>query len=271
MKLTTMGLSIGAGTETLLASINLEVQAGQTLAILGPNGSGKSTLIRTMARQLKPHSGKIFLEGTDIWSISPGAFARQVAYVSQSQVFPEHLTILDYTRLGRNPHQTWWQWDQSENDRSLVRKALEATSLWELRERRLATLSGGERQRASVAIALAQDPKFILLDEPTAHLDFCHQQELLQLLLHLKTNTGLAIIIVLHDLNAAHRLADRVLLLSKSTSARSEIASYGNADDILQVDTLQAVFNVRFAQLADRSGEKYFVSKANLDEVAGID
>ena len=184
-------------------------------------------------------------------------FARKVAFVPQSIEQDIRLTIEDYVSLGRSPHQRWWQWQQSECDRSVVESVLESTELLDLRKRPLAQLSGGERQRAAIAIALAQKPAFLLLDEPTAHLDFKHQAELIKLLIDLKRELGL--VIVLHDLTAAALLADKVLLLKTNKNGPNSVAALGAPQDVLRPEVLEHVFEVNFAVSENNGKQHYYV------------
>ena len=167
----------------------------QIVAVAGPNGAGKSTLIKTMARQLKPLTGTVELNGKNIWTISTQEYAGKVAYVPQDIEASTELSVEQMVMLGRNPHQKWWQWYGANSDTDAVNKALNDTEMEKLRGKPICQLSGGERQRAALATALAQEPIFMFLDEPTSHLDFKHQIELLALLKRLRAN-GLGIMIV---------------------------------------------------------------------------
>ncbi|HEY9755312.1 MAG TPA: ABC transporter ATP-binding protein [Oculatellaceae cyanobacterium] len=267
MTLKAVNLSVGAGDKSILSGINLEAKPGKALVILGPNGSGKSTLVRTLARQLRPISGEVMLDEQPIWQLSPTRFAQHVAFVQQNLEPGIGLSIREYVSLGRSPHQKWWQWQESDGDRECVNTALAATELSDISNRSVAQLSGGERQRAAIAIALAQKPSILLLDEPTAHLDFKHQSELLKLLNQLKRQ--LALIVVLHDLTAASYLADEVLLLRKNIEGPSgqqqenSSAILGSAEDILDTETLQSAFGVVFKTTEEFNTRYYFVK---LDE-----
>jgi iron complex transport system ATP-binding protein len=263
MTLKATNLAVGAGEKSIVDDINLEVRPGKTLVILGPNGSGKSTLVRTLARQLPPAAGAVTLDGQPIWQMTPGSFAQKVAFVQQNLEAGggTSLSIKEYVSLGRSPHQKWWQWQESEDDRKMVDEALLATELSDISNRSLAQLSGGERQRAAIAIALAQKPSYLLLDEPTAHLDFKHQSELLRLLSQLKKQ--LAIVVVLHDLTAASYLADEVLLLKRDEEAAKEnpksIAALGSTQDVLKPETLASAFGVEFKTTDEFNTRYYFV------------
>lgn len=243
-------LSVGWPGRTVAEKIDLSVACGTITAVAGPNGAGKSTLLKTLARLLPPLSGQVLLGGQDIRHLALRQFAQTLAYVPQALEPGQDMTVLELVMLGRNPHQRWWSWSASTSDRQAVGEALERTETWVLRDKYLSTLSGGERQRAIIATALAQQPRLVLLDEPTSHLDFRHQLELADLLQELR-NHGLGILVVLHDLNLISRLADRVLLLSKVESRPGTVVACGSPADVLAPATLRAVYEVEVSVTCD--------------------
>jgi iron complex transport system ATP-binding protein len=200
------------------------------------------------------------LDDKDVSALSFSEFARKVAYVAQNVDPRVTLSIEDYVALGRTPHQKWWQWQQTDDDKAAVDAAIASTALNALKERPLSQLSGGEQQRAAIAIALAQNPTFMLLDEPTAHLDFKHQVELMRLLKKLKTEQQLGLIIVLHDLSAAAFLADEVLLLNKEEGQELSAAVSGIASEILTASNLENCFGVKFKSMEESGELHYFVN-----------
>lgn len=252
-------LDAGFAARVVLAQASIQLSAGEIVAVGGPNGAGKSTLIKTMARQLKPISGNVTIGGAEIWSQSPAEFARQLAYVPQSFDGNLELTVEEMVMLGRNPHQKWWQWQPSEKDRESSSKALQACEIGDMKDKLLSQLSGGEKQRAAIATALAQEPKFLLLDEPTSNLDFKHQLDLLRMLHQLRSQ-GLGIMLVLHDLNMMAKVADRVVLVEKLASSEpSRIAFDGKAEEILTSENLKRIFEIDIQPIKDPvSGETHF-------------
>lgn len=257
----------------IIEHINLVLEPGEVLAIQGPNGSGKSTLMKGLARQLKPSAGTISLDGQNIWNMSIVDFARQVAYVPQSLETPHDMTVNELVRLGRNPHQSWWSNQLSKADIATIDSALERCGLTRLGTKKLNELSGGEKQRALIAMALAQEPHFILMDEPTANLDFRYQLEVIAIIKELKEQK-IGIATILHDLNLSARIADQIALVgpplnqtsktessigpsaSPSTSP-STIVAIGTPQEVLKEDLLRAVFDVELAFVHDE--------KSNLD------
>jgi iron complex transport system ATP-binding protein len=247
-------LVVGWGNTAVAKLDLLTVATGEIVVVAGPNGAGKSTAVKTIARQIKPLAGSIHIDEDPIAEMDAGVFAKMVAYVPQLISAPQQMTIEEMVSLGRNPHQPWWSWQSTESDTKAIDFALKQTELMHLRKRAVSDLSGGERQRAAIATALAQDTRFMLLDEPTAHLDFKHQLQLLDLLKQLKS-IGLGILLVLHDLNLTARLADRVILLTKDTSAApatpSTIARTGSPSDVFDQETLRRVYQVDVTIIRD--------------------
>jgi iron complex transport system ATP-binding protein len=214
--------------------------AGEWLSLVGANGSGKSTLLRLLSRILTPKHGAVLLDGKAIHQQPPRIVAQQLSLLPQQQVIPQGLTVEQLVALGRAPHQAWWQWEMSQLDQQKVRTAIEQTQLQNFGDRPVEELSGGERQRAFLALALAQEPKVLLLDEPTTYLDVHYQLELLELLRKLNQNQQMTIITVLHELNLAARYSDRIALLKDGC-----LNAIGSPNDVLTVDRLAEVFGIR--------------------------
>jgi iron complex transport system ATP-binding protein len=186
--------------------VSLSVSPGSVVAVVGPNGCGKSTLLRTVARLHRPDSGRILLDGSDVWSMRPKAAARRIALLPQNPIAPEAITVSGLVAYGRHPHQGLFrQW--SAADDVAASEALAATGVTDLAERRVETLSGGQRQRCWLAMALAQRTPLLLLDEPTSALDLGHAVEMLRLIRRIAAEDR-TVVMVLHDLAAAARYCD---------------------------------------------------------------
>lgn len=222
---------------TIIENLSLRLPRGQVTALVGPNGCGKSTLLRGLSRLLKPRGGSVLLDGHDISSMPTKVLARQLGILPQSPVTPEGLTVYELVAQGRYPHQTILQQWSGEDERLAV-EALRITGLTELSDRPVDTLSGGQRQRAWIAMTLAQDTDYLLLDEPTTFLDLAFQIEVLDLL-HDLNRQGKTIIMVLHDLNQACRYADHLVALRSG-----QIEAEGNPADILTEDLVERVFGI---------------------------
>ena len=246
MALSAKNLSItygGTKNALIVAGIDLTIEAGSILVLQGPNGAGKSTIMKALARQLKPIGGAILLEEKEIWKMPVQEFARQVAYVPQSLSTPPSMTVRELVGLGRAPHQKIFQISQSESDEAIIDQALERCKLKDFAHKLLSELSGGERQRTIIAMALCQKPKYLLLDEPTASLDYRHQLELTDLMAGLKEE-GLGIALILHDLNLAAGLGAKIALLSAEENKPASIVACGERSQVFARETLQKVFAV---------------------------
>jgi iron complex transport system ATP-binding protein len=242
-------LAIGFDGNAVAANLNFMVQTGETLVVIGPNGVGKSTLIKSIARLLKPIEGKIELNGQDIWSIGNKDFAQKVAYLPQFLDSSNELTVSELVMLGRNPHQSWWSWTASTHDKEISKQAMQDADVLHLEKSYISMLSGGERQRAGLAMALAQEPEILLLDEPTAHLDLKHQLEVITVLQKLKRQ-NLSVVLVLHDLNLIQSIADQVLLLGKTPQQKGFALACGTPDAVLHPENLNKVFDLEIEELS---------------------
>lgn len=200
----------------VLDGLDLALRAGERLALVGANGAGKSTLLRILGGTLVPQAGEVRWHEQPLRAVSRRRLAQHIAVVAQQvPAGPlEDLTVEEVVALGRTPYAGWLGLrGETAADRRAVQAALAATDAAAFAHRPLAELSGGERQRALLAMALAQEPEVLLLDEPTRHLDPHHQVALLQLVSHLAATQGVAVVAVLHDLNLAAAFFPRLALL----------------------------------------------------------
>ncbi|MEL6554561.1 MAG: ABC transporter ATP-binding protein [Cyanobacteria bacterium J06621_11] len=237
-------LSGGYADQRIIEAVNLTLNDGEWLSLVGANGSGKSTLLRLLSRILSPQLGAVLLNGKAIHTLPPTEVAKQVAMLPQQQVIPAGLTVRQLVSLGRTPYQAWWQWDLDAESLEKVAQALEWTELESYGDRIVSELSGGERQRAFLALALAQDPQILLLDEPTTFLDIHYQLQLLTLLKQLNQQKKISIITVLHDINLAARHSDRIACLRQG-----KLWAVGEVSAILTPKLIQEVFDVDAAIL----------------------
>jgi iron complex transport system ATP-binding protein len=194
--------------------------------VIGPNGAGKTTALRAIAG-LVEHDGRVRVFGEQTDSLSRKELARRVAIVPQVPLVPAGITVREYVLLGRTPYISYFG-SERRADHAAVESAIEQLDLQEFAQRRVDTLSGGERQRATLARALAQDAPILLLDEPTAALDVGRQQQVLELVDHLRTTRGLTVVSTMHDLTLAGQYADRLLLLDGG-----RLVAAGTADAVL--------------------------------------
>lgn len=245
----TKNIAVGFDGKTVLENLTIEVEKGQIISILGPNGSGKSTLLKVLSRNLKPDQGTVYLDSHNLAQLSAKVVARKMAVLPQSPEAPKDLTVRDLVEFGRYPHQSWWKGKSQEDDES-VNWALVQTGLDEMSGRIVSTLSGGERQRVWIAMALAQKPEVLLLDEPTTYLDICHQLEIMELLAEFNRVHHITVAMVLHDINHAARYSDCVVVLHQG-----KIFAVGKPEDVITAHTLRAVFGVESEITIDKVGK----------------
>jgi iron complex transport system ATP-binding protein len=216
-----------------LAPIDLTLAPGEIVAVLGPNGSGKSTLLRLAAGLLPPAEGRVRIAGEDPAVLGRRGVSRVVALVPQSEPVAAGFRVREIVAMGRAPHQEGWMRPRPEDD-AAVASALARCDLMGLAERDVATLSGGEQRRVAIARAFAQRPRVLLLDEPAAFLDLRHRLELSALLESVAAEGRAASLVAMHDLDAASRLATRIVLLR----------GLGAPGDVLTAPLLREAFDV---------------------------
>ena len=224
--------------ETLLDGVTLHADRGQLVGLIGPNGAGKSTLLRAMSGILGYRDGAVRLDGADIKSLSSKAIAAGLALIPQIAPYTHGFTCIELVLMGRYPHLGRFQIEGKEDDR-IARDAMRLTEIEQFADRTLDTLSGGERQRVFVSRALAQQPRVLLLDEPTSNLDILHQLKVFDLVRKL-VDEGLTAVAAIHDLNMAARYCDRLVLL---TGGR--VLAEGSPEEVLSPETIESAFGVK--------------------------
>ncbi|SFQ10563.1 iron complex transport system ATP-binding protein [Oscillibacter sp. PC13] len=220
----------------ILKDISFSAESGAFLAILGNNGAGKSTLLKCFDHILRPQSGSVLVDGTDLLTLSLSELAKQVAFVAQG-ASGARLTVYDMLLLGRKPY---IKWGISQRDRGIADDTLRQMGLDHLAMRYLDQLSGGEQQKVLLARALVQEPKVLLLDEPTSNLDLRNQYEVLGLVRHVCRERGITAVVVIHDLNLALRFCDRFLFLHGGTVFAAGDAAVVNPENIRTVYGMDA-------------------------------
>lgn len=206
-------LSFSFGNRPVLQNVNLSLKQGECVAVLGDNGAGKSTLVSCISRLRRPSSGSVLIDGTPVSQMTRNELAQQVSYVAQKNELA-HSTVFDAVLLGRKPHM---KWGPSDVDYDVAEHALRAVGMEDCRLRYMNQLSGGEQQKVMLARAIAQEPKLMLLDEPTSSLDLRNQYESMELIRHCAHGHNIAVLVVIHDLNLALRFCDRFLFLKDGT------------------------------------------------------
>ncbi|MGF0116611.1 ABC transporter ATP-binding protein [Promicromonospora sp. Marseille-Q5078] len=238
-------LRLSYDRRTVVDGAEIELRPGAVTALLGPNGSGKSTLLRSLARLHRPDAGTVTFAdddgagATDALALHPKDFARRVTLLSQSHPTPSGVTVRDVVAYGRHPYRGRFRSADTDGPRAIAH-AMDVTGVAEMGERGVDELSGGELQRVWLATCLAQDTGVLLLDEPTTYLDLRYQVELLDLVRDLAAEHGVAVGVVLHDLNQAAAVADHVVVLH-----RGEVRASGPAAQVLTSELLTDVYGIR--------------------------
>lgn len=224
---------------TLLDGVNLAVQEGELVGVIGPNGAGKTTLLSIMGGLLAPSAGSVYLHQVPLSSFGRRQIAQQIAVVPQfSPPGDFRFSARDMVLMGRYAHRSRFA-NETADDRAVALVAMRQAKVTQFADRPVTELSGGERQRVAIARALAQQPRLLLLDEPTASLDLSHQLHVLQLVRRLVTENQLAVVAALHDLALAGRFCDRIVLLE-----RGRVVAEGSPSSVLTPDRLAVVFRI---------------------------
>jgi len=230
------GVAGGYNGREVLHGVDLALYPGEFLGVIGPNGSGKSTLIKALTGVLPLTRGEVRIAGRSLREYKTRELARILAVVPQLSVPAFAFTVREMVEMGRHPHQRGFG-AFSPEDRAAVEEAIALTDVTHLQERAIDQLSSGELQRATIARALAQRPRVLLLDEPTAHLDIGHQLDIFELLVRLNREQGVAVLCISHDLNLAAEYCGRLLLFSVGT-----VYASGSAAEVVTAEHLGAVY-----------------------------
>lgn len=236
-------LSLIRQKKVLLHSTSFIIEPNKLYALIGHNGSGKSSLIKAMAGEMAPTQGGIEIESKDLRSFSAKRLATHLAYLPQNLPDAGAFTVYELVMLGRYPHQKWLQ-KPTTHDHQQVEKAIALTQVDAFRNRQVSTLSGGERARVWLAMCLAQQTKYLLLDEPLAALDVVYQIEVLKLIRQLVDEQGLGVVIILHDLNLAARFCDEFIALKQG-----QLCHMNDVKNTMEKDVLRSIFGVDFTLL----------------------
>ena len=232
-------LSFSIKDKKILQDVSFCVQQKKIYSIIGPNGSGKTTLLRMITRNLKPSTGLVRLYGKNIHKMTSKEVSRSMAFLTQNHSGKSDVDIRQLVSYGRFSHREWWKRNEQE-DLEIIEECIQKTGLNDLADRKLPTLSGGEQQRAWIAMALAQKPKILILDEPTTFLDVSHQLEILELIASLNDNDDITVLMVLHDINHAARFSDELVIIKEGM-----LFAHGNPWDMLTPENLSEVFRIK--------------------------
>lgn len=233
-----MNLKIGYENKIVVDEFNFDINYGEIVSLIGPNGSGKSTVLKVVSRLMSSVKGVVCLDGYDIQRLPSKEVAKKLSILSQHQSTPPDFTVEELVSYGRMPHRKWYE-TKTKKDEEIINWALKQTRMEKFRDRSVNSLSGGERQRAWIAMALAQKPKILLLDEPTTYLDICHQIEVMELVNRLNKELNLTVIMVLHDLNQAVRYSHRLVVIKDG-----RLVMEGTPEEVLTKELLREVYHV---------------------------
>ncbi len=243
-RLRAQDLTLRYGERVVSTRLSLDVPDGAFTAVVGPNGCGKSTLLRAFVRLLRPAEGSVSFDGREVGGYPAKALARSLAFLPQDPLAPEGIKVRQLVARGRYPHQSLLSTWTPEDERA-VAEALHTARIEDLADRPVQELSGGQRQRVWVAMVLAQQTPYLLLDEPTSFLDITHQYRLLDLLAGLR-DEGRTVIAVLHDINQACRFADHLVAMKEG-----HVVAEGAAADIVDAALMKEVFDLPSVVVAD--------------------
>ncbi|AGF58544.1 MULTISPECIES: ABC transporter ATP-binding protein [Clostridium] len=243
----------GYDKKIIVDGIDIVIPSNKISVILGANACGKSTLLKTLARLIKPISGKVLIDGKKITSMPSKKLAQILGLLPQSPVVPEGITVWDLVSRGRFPYQSFLK-SMSQKDFEAIEEALEIMGITELANRCVDELSGGQRQRVWIAMALAQQTDILLLDEPTTYLDIAYQVEILDLLTDLNKKRGTTIVMVLHDINLSARYADYIFALREG-----KLIDKGEPEKVITSELIWTVFGLNCVVIQDPVSNSPFI------------
>ena len=241
-------IAFSYGRQRILNGVSFTARPGECVGILGNNGAAKSTLITCINRIRIPERGEVIIDGKSVRDMSRNEMARAIAYVAQKNEM-SHATVFDCVLLGRKPY---IKWSVSQEDIDLCEAMIRRVGMEQFQVRSLDELSGGELQKVMLARALVQQPKLLLLDEPTSNLDPRNQYEMMALVRQIAREQGITVLIVIHDLNLALRYCDRFYFLKDGTGY-----SYGGMETVT-AETIQTVYGIK-AEIAQINGKQVVV------------
>ena len=253
-------ITAGYARTAVLHDITAEVAAGEFVGFIGPNGSGKTTLLRVLSGVLPVWQGEARIEDVALYNIPRRELARTMACLSQDISMDLAFTVREVVLMGRSPHLSRFG-NETRKDLEIVERAMALADVAHLADRLATAISGGERQRTFMAMCLAQEPRILLLDEPTSHLDIGHQLSLLDLIRQLNQDESMTVVAVFHDLNLAAEYCDKLVLLN-----HGRVGARGRPEDVLTAETIQAVYGARIvAQRNPVSQKPHIVMSAGMN------
>ena len=245
-------ITIGYDSDIIARDLSITIDKPQIISIIGPNGAGKSTVLKALSRILKPKAGNVFLDGQEIHSMQGKAVARIIAMLPQAASVPDDFLVSDLVACGRTPYQARFS-GLTKYDKEIIADAMQKTDTMRLHYRRVSDLSGGERQRVWLAMAIAQQPKILLLDEPTTFLDIHHQLEIMELVRSLHNQLCISVVMVLHDLNHALRYSQRIVAIKNGS-----IYADGAPENVLTEENFEYIYDVKAKKIMMKQDEEEY-------------
>lgn len=256
MELEASGLQIGYGDHVIVNQMDVSIARNKITTIIGPNGSGKLTLLKALTRLIRYQKGSVILDGCDIQTMKPKSLAKKLGVLPQIHTAPSDFRVKELVGYGRMPHQKLMS-GKSKEDEEVIRWAMEVTGTWKFRDKSIYEISGGETQRVWIATVLAQKPEIMFLDEPTTYLDISHQLETMNLVKKLNRETGIGVVMVLHDLAQAMDVSDHVIVIRNG-----EKYGEGAPQDVITSKMMKDVYQVECEILHVAGREKPLLAYA---------
>ena len=238
MKIKLDSLTVGYNGVPLISDITLSLAKGEIMTLIGPNGAGKSTILKSITRHLAAISGTVYLDGKNMQLIKGADVAKQLAVVLTERIHPELMTCFEFVSAGRYPY-TGSFGLLTDHDREVVNKALEKVNALDIADKDISRISDGQRQRILLARAICQEPEVIVLDEPTSFLDIKHKIELLGILSDMAKNSGISVVMSLHEIDLAQRISDSIVCVKGD-----HIAAYGTPEEIFSDDIIKNLYDI---------------------------
>ncbi len=258
MEVKATGLEIGYGDYIVVEDFDIHIRKHDITSIIGPNGSGKSTVLKALTRLLRYQKGAVKLDGKDLQDFAPKELARRIGVLPQVHSAPADFRVKELVSYGRMPHQGFFS-RLSDEDEQIIEAAMKATATYHLKDKSIHEISGGETQRVWIATVLTQQPEILFLDEPTTYLDISHQLETMQMVKRLNRETGVGVVMVLHDLSHALEVSDWIVVI-KDGKKYSE----GPPDQVITSKMLWEVYHVKGDVLHIDGRKKPLIAFASL-------
>ena len=252
LKINIEGLEFSYSSTPVLRDITLNLDGPKFVSILGPNGVGKSTFIHCINKILTPTGGSVFIDDLDVKEIPIKEIAKNIGYVPYSSNDTFSLTVVDTVLMGRHPHS---KWNSMKEDLAIVYDTLKLLGISKLAMRRFNELSAGQHQKVMLARGLVQEPKILLLDEPTSNLDVRHQLDVTKILKRMSEEKQILIIMISHDINIAAKFSDEIIMMHEGS-----VYAVGKPEDVITSDNLRVVYGVE-SDVIDDEGRPHIILK----------